>query len=93
MSAEIQEFLNNSEKRNGTKYLQKVFPTSKGVHTRVDTKTILSKISLAMNMTEEEYSFAPALDKTFGNAIIGRIKHKSYSNDKTSFHIVKILEF
>ena len=36
------------------------------------TETSLSRISAAMNLTPRDFHFEPALDETFGNAIVGK---------------------
>ena len=53
-------------------YLKKAFQDSDRVTVKPVTETSLSRISAAMNLTPTDFRFEPALDKTFGNAIIGK---------------------
>ena len=53
-------------------YLRKAFQDIDKVTVKPVTETSLSRISSAMNLTPKDFRFEPALDETFGNAIIGK---------------------
>ena len=77
---EIKNFFRNSEIRNASIYLQKVSET-KLIKTRI-TDTVLSKISKFAS--GKGFLFSPALDCTFGNAII----HKKNIISEKKFEIL-----
>ena len=58
-------------------YLRKAFQDSDRVTVKPVTETSLSRISAAMNLTPKDYRFEPALDETFGNAIIGKAANEA----------------
>ena len=68
-------FFADSAKRNEMRYLDKAFQSDGRVTVKATNDTSLLRIASAMDMSPDEVHFEPALDHTFGNAIIGRKAH------------------